>query len=144
MGEFKYKLVSTEEELKGAFGVRRQVFIGEQGIPEETDFDGRDGQALHVVVIEAHEVIGTARLQFLSDSQAKLERMAILKPFRRQGIGTGMISYLEKELRKRQVKEVILHAQYTAVPFYQACGFEKEGSPFWEAGMKHVKMKKQL
>ncbi len=144
MGELNYKLVSSDSELKAAFEVRRQVFVKEQNISEGLTFDGHDKQALQIVVMDGERVIGTARVLFLSNNQAKLERMAILKPFRRRGIGRIIICYLIEELSKRQVEQVVLHAQYAAVAFYKSCGFEESGPPFCEVGIKHVKMQRRL
>ncbi len=144
MDEFNYKLVENDRELKEAFEVRRKVFVEEQGIAEYLEFDGNDGQALHMVVLDGERVIGTARVLFLATNQAKLERMAILKPFRRKGIGRRLIYYLNEDLSKRQVAQVVLHAQYSVVAFYKSCGFEESGSPFWEVSIKHVKMQRQL
>ena len=140
MGKLNYKLVSSDKELKAAFEVRRQVFVEEQGISQDLEFDGGDSEALHMVVVDGDRVIGTARVLFLATNQAKLERMAVLKPFRCKGIGRRVISFLNEELRKRQVKQVVLHAQYSAVGFYKSCGFEESGLPFCEAGIKHIKM----
>jgi len=144
MSELNYKLVSNDSELKRAFEVRKKVFVEEQDIAESLEFDGNDGQALHMVVMDGERVIGTARVLFLADNQAKLERMAILKPFRRKGIGRRLIYYLNEDLSKRQVAQVVLHAQYSVVAFYKSCGFEESGSPFWEAGIIQIKMQRQL
>ena len=108
------------------------------------EFDGRDGEALHVVVKDGEKVIGTARVLFLADERAKIERMAVLKPFRRQGIGRRLISFLNEELRNRGIEEVVLHAQYAVVAFYKSCGFEESGLPFWEVGIKHIEMQHPL
>ena len=144
MGELIYKLVASDRELTEAFAVRRKVFVEEQGITEGLEFDGNDGKALHIVAMNGDKVIGTARVLFLAPNQAKLERMAILKAFRRKGVGRRLIDNLNKELSKRQVEQVVLHAQYSVVDFYKSCGFEESGSPFWEAGIKHIKMRKRL
>lgn len=144
MGNPSYKLSVTDQELKEAFGVRREVFVEEQGISEDLEFDGRDREALHMVVKDGKRVIGTARVLFLAANQAKLERMAVLRPFRRRGIGSRIISFLNEELKNRRVEQVVLHAQYSVVAFYKSCGFEESGSPFWEVGIKHIKMQKQL
>lgn len=144
MNEFIYKFTENERELRGAFEVRRQVFIKEQNIPEGLEFDTYDREALHMVVKDGERVIGTARVLFLTANQARLERMAILKPFRQKGIGRRLIYYLNEELNKRQVEQVVLHAQCSAVTFYKSCGFEESGVPFWEVGIKHIKMQKQL
>jgi len=144
MSKFSYKLVTGDVELREAFEVRRQVFVGEQGISENLVFDGRDGEALHTVVKDGERVIGTARVQFLADNQAKLERMAVLKRYRRKGIGREMILFLEAVLKDKQAPQVIIHAQLEVVPFYKLCGFDELGLPFWEAGIEHIKMRKQL
>ncbi len=144
MDEFSYKLVSGERELKSAFEVRRQVFVEEQGISKDIELDEYDREALHMVVENKERVIGTARIRFLVTGQVKLERMAVLKHFRRRGIGRGIISFLIEELRNRQVKQLLIHAQYSAAAFYSSCGFEESGLPFWEAGIKHIKMQRRI
>ena len=144
MSKFSYKLVTGEVELQEAFEVRRQVFVREQDIPEELVFDGHDGEALHVVVKDGKRVISSARIQFLSNNQAKLERMAILKRYRRKGIGREMLLFLDAVWKDKQVQQVIIHAQLEVVPFYKLCGFDELGLPFREAGIKHIKMRKQL
>jgi predicted GNAT family N-acyltransferase len=144
MGDLSCELVSSDIDLTAAFDVRRQVFVGEQGISEELVFDGKDRDALHMVVKDGGTVIGTARIMLLDGAQAKLERMAVSSSYRRRGIGSAIVSFLKDELSKRQVKQLVLHAQQDAVDFYRTCGFEEAGSPFWEAGIKHMKMKRRL
>ena len=144
MGKLSYKLVASDRELKEAFAVRKKVFVEEQGISEELELDGYDSEALHMVVKDGERVIGTARVLFLATGQAKIERMAILKPFRHKGIGRKIVSFLNEELRNRRVEQVVLHAQYPVVAFYKSCGFVESGSPFWEAGIKHIKMQRRL
>jgi len=141
---YHYKLVDNESELKDALRIRRQVFVTEQNVPPNLEYDEEDRTALHMVVKDGGKTIGTARVLFLSHNQAKLERLAVLKPFRRRGIGSGIISFLEKELKNHGVKKVILHAQYRTIAFYKSCGYQETGTPFWEAGIKHIKMQKQL
>jgi predicted GNAT family N-acyltransferase len=144
MSKFSYKLVTGDDELQEAFEVRRQVFVGEQGISENLVFDGHDEEALHIVVKDGKRVIGSARVQFLADNQAKLERMAILKHYRRKGIGREMLLFLDTVWKDKRVQQVIIHAQFEVVPFYKLCGFDELGLPFQEAGIKHIKMRKQL
>jgi len=144
MDRLSYKLVSSDRELKGTFEVRKRVFVEEQGILDSLVFDDHDREALHMVVKDGQRVIGTARVIFLNANQAKLERMAILEPFRRRGIGKKIISFLDEELRNRQIQLVVLHAQSGVVEFYKLCGFDELGLPFWEVGIKHVKMQKRI
>lgn len=144
MSKFSYKLVTGNVELQEAFEVRREVFVREQGISEDLVFDGHDREALHMVVKDGQRVIGTARVQFLTDNQAKLERMAVLKHYRRKGIGKEMLLFLDAVWKDKQVQQVIIHAQLEVVPFYKLYGFDEFGSPFREAGIKHMKMRKRL
>jgi predicted GNAT family N-acyltransferase len=144
MDNLSCKIVVNDCELKGAFEVRKQVFVEEQGIPEDLELDEYDMEAMHMVAKDGERIVGTARVLFLAASQAKLERMAILKPFRHRGIGKSIISFLDEEFKNRGIEQVVLHAQCSAVNFYKSCGFEESGSPFWEVGIKHVKMQKRL
>jgi predicted GNAT family N-acyltransferase len=144
MSKFGYKLVTGDVELQQAFEVRRQVFVREQSISEDLVFDRQDGEALHVVVKDGERVIGSARVQFLTDNQAKLERMAILKRYRRKGIGKEMLLFLDTVWKDKQMQQVIIHAQLEVVSFYKLCGFDELGLPFQEAGIKHIKMRKQV
>ena len=144
MDRITFKLVENDSELKEAFEVRRVVFVEEQGVDEDIEYDTLDYEALQMVVKKDDEIIGTARVRFLAEGEAKIERMAVLKPFRRRGIGSGMMSFLANELRMQHVERVVLHAQYIVIAFYESCGYSATGSPFWEAGIKHIVMEKRL
>ena len=144
MSKFSYKLVTGDIELQEAFEVRRQVFVREHSISEDLVFDGHDRKALHIVVKDGERVIGSARVKFLADNQAKLERMAVLKHYRHKGIGKEMLLFLDTVWKDKQVQQVIIHAQLEVVPFYKLCGFDELGLPFQEAGIKHIKMRKQI
>ncbi len=139
-----FKNVTSHSELEGAFAVRREVFIVEQSIAEDEEYDGLDQDCLHYVAMNGAQVVGTARVRFLSIESAKLERMAVLKNFRRKGIGTGILGLIDTELKTRKIKEAVLHAQMIAVPFYFASGFTATGSTFYEANIEHIKMQKFL
>ena len=144
MKELIYKLVENEQELNGAYEVRRQVFVEEQGISEELVFIGeKGGNEMNMVVIYGEMVIGTARVQLMANDIAKIERMAVIELFRHKGIGKGIISFLNEQLKCRHVKYVFLHAQHTVINFYKSCGFSESGLPFYEAGVKHIKMETQ-
>ncbi|MDH4269468.1 MAG: GNAT family N-acetyltransferase [Dehalococcoidia bacterium] len=144
MSRFNYKLVTGDVELREALEVRRQVFVRGQGISEDLVFDAHNREALHVVAKDGERVIGSARVQFLANNQAKLERMAILKRYRRKGIGRQILLFLDAVLKCKQVQQVIIHAQLEVIPFYKSCGFDQVGLPFQEAGIKHIEMRRQL
>ena len=144
MPKLNYKLVESDKELKEALQVRRRVFVEEQGISEDLELDGYDSEALHIVVKYGERVIGTARVLFPASGIAKIERMAILRPYRWKGIGSRIVSFLNEELKNRQISKVIVHAQYPVVGFYKSCGFVKSGLPFYEAGISHLRMEIEL
>jgi len=144
MEKLQYKFVTTSEEFEEALEVRKRVFVDEQGISEDLEFDGCDEEALHIIVKDGRIIIGTARVVFLNSTTAKLERMSILKHFRGKGIGSNIISFLNKELKTKSIKQVVIHAQCSAVAFYKSCGFKETGQPFMEAEIKHIKMQAKL
>ncbi len=144
MLKLNYKLVESDNELKEAFQVRKMVFVEEQGISEDLELDGNDSKALHMVVQYGERIIGTARVLFPSPDVAKIERMAVLKTFRRKGIGSKIVSFLNGRLKTKKISKVIVHAQCPAAPFYKSCGFVELGVPFNEAGIPHIKMEIQL
>ena len=143
MEKLHYKLGISKKELKEALEVRKEVFVEEQGISAYEEYDGFDEEALHLVVKCEGKVIGTARVRFPYRNQAKIERMAVLRTFRHQGIGRGIISFLNEQLNHRQVKYSFLHAQHPVISFYKSCGYIESGLPFYEAGIKHIKMEMQ-
>lgn len=140
-----YKFIENNDELQAAFDIRRQVFIKEQGIPEEIEMDELDVEALHMIVLEEGMPVATARLRFPEEGLAKIERMAVLGDFRGLGIGTEMVSFLIDEISERaDVEQIVLHAQFRAVDFYKSCGFKITSATFLEAGIEHVEMRKEI
>jgi predicted GNAT family N-acyltransferase len=95
--------------------------------------------SVQFIVKSAGEVIGTARVRFVKIDCAKIERMAVLKTYRKQGAGTTLLSFILSHI---ETSQVILHAQWAAIPFYKACGFRKTNGSFFETGIKHIKMVK--
>lgn len=144
MLELSYNFVENDNELKQAFQVRRKVFVEEQGIAEDLELDGYDSESMHMVVKYGKRIIGTARVFYLTPETVKIERMAILKTFRRKGIGSKIISFLDKRLVADKISRVIVHAQCSAIPFYKSCGFIESGVLFYEAGIPHMKMEIHL
>lgn len=140
MKKLNYKFVENDNDLEQAFQVRRKVFIEEQGISEDIEIDSQDKKALHIVVESDKEIIATVRVLFPAPGEAKIERMAVLKTFRRKGIGSKIIKILHEQLMLKRISKVIVHAQNSAVPFYKSCGFIESGACFYEAGIPHIKM----
>ncbi|MFC2032880.1 GNAT family N-acetyltransferase [Chloroflexota bacterium] len=144
MTNIHYKLVETDEELEAALELRRQVFSLEKGIAESLVCDAQDREALQMIVKSGSAIIGTARIRFHGDNCAKIERMAVIRGWRRWGIGRGIMTFLTDELKWRRVDKVVLHAQHDVVHFYKSMGYGISGTPFEEAGVKHLLMERSL
>jgi len=137
------QITHWDEAKSHVMPIRREVFINEQQVPEELEWDEFDQDALHAIVKKEQEVIGTARL-IIDGQDARLGRMAIKKDFRGQGIGQEMLEALVTKLLELHVTLIKLHAQVHAVSFYAKLGFEAHGEIFSEAGIDHVNMQKVL
>jgi predicted GNAT family N-acyltransferase len=128
-----------------AQAVRTTVFVHEQGIAHEDEWDAADATALHAVLFDlSGRPLGNARLLQPSVGLAKVGRMAVLKEARGQGYGARLLQALLLEARRRSNKEVRLSAQRTAEKFYAAHGFVGVGEPFDEVGIAHVEMRLSL
>lgn len=124
-----------------ASAVRFAVFIQEQGIPAELELDERDAGALHAVAFDSSDTpVGTGRL--LPD--AHIGRMAVLRAVRGQGIGAAILQSLVAMARTRGMQELRLHAQTSAMGFYERLGFVPIGDEYEEAGIAHRTMARAL
>ena len=131
------RIVQWQDEAPALSAVRKAVFIEEQHVPEELEWDEFDSVSIHAIAVSpSGAAVGTARL--LPDGH--IGRMAVLKAWRGGWIGSAMLQRLLDEARHRGVSKVILNAQITAAAFYAKFGFQVSGNEFMEAGIPHVKM----
>lgn len=133
------RLARSRSELDAALSLRREVFVGEQGVPVGLELDGLDDGAEHVVAILGGVVVGCARVR-LDGGAARLERIAVRRAFRGRGIGRAIVSFLVGRARELGAVEAVLHAQAATVRFYERQGFAARGAHFMEAGIEHVGM----
>jgi predicted GNAT family N-acyltransferase len=137
MNDFTIAIVSWSDKQAELTSVRRVVFIEEQNVPESIELDDKDPDFIHVLAFDKKgRPVGTARM----DSKGKIGRMAVLKNYRRQGIGRKMIQALMRHGRKNAITDFHLAAQITAIGFYRKMNFEPTGEEFLEAGIKHINM----
>ena len=121
--------------------MRLNVFIDEQGIDEEIEWDGLDEKAWHWLVLSPEKSgIATARLLL----SGQIGRMAVEKKFRSQGIGSAILQDILKRAKELKMTHVFLHSQCHAAKFYEKFDFSSDGKRFWEAGIPHVKMYRRL
>jgi len=131
-------LLPWDEARVHAAPIRFEVFVEEQGVPRDLELDRHDALSLHVLAFEQEKAVATARL--LPDGH--IGRMAVLRPWRGQGIGGAMLQRLMAAARARGDREVVLAAQVQAVPFYRAHGFVATGTAYLEAGILHQDMRR--
>ena len=136
--------VATEAELAAALGLRRQVFVEEQGVPADLEHDEHDAAAVHVVAVQEGTVVATGRLVLSSAASPRVGRMAVVSHLRRRGLGSQVLACLEAQARLEGSAEVLLHAQLPAHGFYTRHGYTVHGEEFEEAGIRHVAMVKRL
>jgi YbgC/YbaW family acyl-CoA thioester hydrolase len=128
-----------------AQAIRTEVFVDEQSVPVDVERDVADAGALHSLAINRFGVpLGTGRLLPSSAGIARIGRMAVLAPMRGAHIGRALLDALVDAARQRGDREVRLHAQAGAVPFYARAGFVAQGEPFTEAGIVHQEMSRRL
>jgi len=121
--------------------VRRAVFVEEQGIPEQEEWDDHDLRCWHLLALDANrDAVGTGRL----DPTGRLGRVAVLPQCRGTGIGAAIVSELVALARRQGLEEVHLNAQTDALGFYERLGFQAEGPEFDEVGIPHRRMRQRF
>jgi predicted GNAT family N-acyltransferase len=129
-----------QEASQEAYLIRKQVFVEEQGVPEDMELDEHDLSAKHALAYQDALCVGTGRLVRLNSDHAQIGRMAVLKAYRNQHIGKAILTSLIALAKTEGVSKVSLHAQVSAISFYAKLGFEAEGPIFDEAGIAHRNM----
>lgn len=134
------RLVTWQDAELQLRAVRGEVFVREQGIPEALEWDADDAHAIHALVTSPDQgPIATGRL-LLQDGQARLGRMAVLAAWRGRGAGAAVLRCLLAEARRHGLRKIVLHAQTTAVAFYERFNFVRAGDEYLEAGIPHYRM----
>ncbi|MFH0131790.1 YbgC/FadM family acyl-CoA thioesterase [Variovorax sp. VaC1] len=130
---------------EGASALRRAVFIEEQNIPKELEWDEHDAVVLHAVARNRlGQVIATGRLLPAEDGVSHIGRMAVHRNLRSGGHGAAVMKVLEDAARARGDREVALNAQRSAERFYARLGYLPHGDGFDEAGIPHIEMRRTL
>jgi predicted GNAT family N-acyltransferase len=144
MNELHVQVVSYDQELTNIEAIRSSVFQDEQGVDPQLEFDGLDQTAVHFLAYWRGQAVGTARIRSLNEHAAKIERLAVLKSARHQGIGWQLMEKALEFAVEQQFDEVVVNSQEYVKDLYEKLGFKQVGEPFQEAGISHVKMVKKL
>lgn len=141
MAEFRIVISDWSSDRQRLSQIRRAVFIDEQGVPEELEWDDDDAGAIHLLAVDADDTpIGCARL--LPDGH--IGRMAVLQSWRGKGVGRALLQKALELARAQGHAIVRLSAQTHAAGFYRRHGFIAEGDEYLEAGIPHLAMKISL
>lgn len=121
--------------------LRQQVFINEQRVPEDLEWDGEDDKAVHFLALDAdHNPVGCIRLL----PTGQISRLCVLSEHRNNGVGSSLLVAAEEAARANGMEEIFLHAQTHATSFYEASGFTVTGGIFMDANIPHRQMFKPL
>jgi len=138
---YSIKTTSWNEDKDALSKIRKRVFIEEQHVPEELEWDEDDKLCVHVLATdENNNPIACGRLKL----DGHIGRMAVLKEHRNTGIGTKILKSLLAEAKKENINRIYLHAQTTAIGFYEKQGFKVYSDEFMDAHIPHKSMQKNL
>ncbi|MFD6763617.1 GNAT family N-acetyltransferase [Streptomyces roseolus] len=153
-GAYTVREAVADEDREACFAVRREVFVEEQGVPAEIEYDTYDATAVHVLAVRADGVpLGTGRLLHGADATVKtgadasvgsLGRLAVAGAARGLGVGAALVRAIEDAARERGLTAVDLHAQTHALGFYERLGYVAYGGEFPDAGIPHRAMRRVL
>lgn len=135
--EIIVKVADSPQSMEAIFGVRREVFVIEQSVSEEEEYDEFETSSTHLFATCDNRVVGTCRYRNTSQG-TKLERFAVLKDYRTRSVGASLL--LAALATVDQSRLIYLHAQVQVVEFYKKYGFAQVGEQFEEAGIQHYKM----
>jgi predicted GNAT family N-acyltransferase len=135
--------VSDEDQLEEVHRIREIVFIREQNVPRNREYDEFEETSTHFLASIDGRPAGCGRIRLLGES-VKIERLAVLREYRKMGVGTLIMKVLEKEAMRYSPMEIILHSQVSAMDFYRSCGYRERGKIFPDAGIDHMEMFKEV
>jgi len=140
--------VDSASELAECRKIRQVVFIEEQGVPPDLEYDHYDASpdaAIHVMASYDGIPAGCGRLIRYDDHTAKLQRLAVLADYRGKGVGKALVQELEHHAKVQGYDACILDGQCQAEPFYTRLGYVTiSQEPFEDAGIMHVRMRKKI
>ena len=133
--------IKDQSDKKKAFEIRNLVFCKEQKVSKKIEFDGLDQFCDHYLAKINNLPIGTARVREQTRGTFKIERMAVLKAYRKKGVGKAIMKKILKHyFNLSKINKLVLNSQIEAKDFYKKFGFVEVGKEFVEANIKHQKM----
>ena len=130
----------TDPRMDAARHIRCVVFCEEQNVPLNLEWDEHEAASEHVLAEVDGAPLGAARIRAYKPGVFKVERVAVMKEARGQGIGLFIMAEIMRRLADRGAAKIVLNAQAQVEAFYLRLGFVSEGEHFMEAGIPHVHM----
>ncbi len=127
-----------------ARSIREEVFVNEQGVLPEEDFDGSDRHCESLVLLHEGIPVATGRITVGSRGEATIGRIACLKAERGKGYGALVVKELMRRCGEKGFDQVYVHSQIRAKGFYEKLGFAEYGDVYMEAGIAHINMKRDI
>jgi predicted GNAT family N-acyltransferase len=152
---YEVRVAEDPADREACFAVRKEVFVVEQGVPQDIEYDVHDAGAVHVLAVRRADgtPLGTGRLLYGEaaatrnggePSVGSLGRLAVVEAARGLGVGAALVRRIEAAARERGLTAVDLHAQTHALGFYERLGYEAYGPEFLDAGIPHRAMRRPV
>ena len=141
MNSIKIKIVDYKTFFDDIRSIRFKVFVEEQNVPKELEIDELDEKAIHVLCYQDDKPIATGRIV---PTDGHIGRIAVLKEYRGRYIGFMIMIFLIEKAKELNLPNVWLASQLYAKEFYVKLGFSEYGEIFYDAGIKHINMKKNI
>ena len=139
------KIVANKQEYAYCAGLRTLVYVHEQKCDLGYEFDEHEEECTHYLMKLKNEPIATARYRMVENDIAKIERIVVLKEYRKRGYGSTLVSHVTEDVKlKPNVKKIIMSAQDHALSFYEKLGYEVVGEGYMEADIPHHKVIKEV
>jgi len=145
--DFRIEKVENESRLNVCLKIREKVFIEEKHVPREIEndeFDRLRDDCEHFLIYYNGKPVGTVRFRFTDSGIVKLQRFCFLEDCRKLGLGSKVLEYAEKRYKSLGKSKIVIEAKFSASQFYEKCSYKAVSEIFYEVGVEHIRMEKEL
>ncbi|MEB6196111.1 GNAT family N-acetyltransferase [Mammaliicoccus sciuri] len=135
------KIAESQKDIQDGLNIRKTVFVEEQGVSIDAEIDEFENDSKHVVLYHDDKPAAVGRFRNYKDGYAKVERVAVLKPYRKFGYGKDVMNFINQKASEDGYKGTVLNGQSHAKGFYEKLGYKTEGEEFLEENIPHYFMK---
>jgi predicted GNAT family N-acyltransferase len=131
-------------EYEAMIRLRMKVLLDPVGIPQSYIQPEKEKQDILIGAFENQQLVGCCILTSVDNRTVQLRQMAVDDAVQKKGVGRAILAFAEKTAKKKGYTTLIMHARDAVLEFYRKCGYEIDGEAFFEVGISHHKMKKQI